>query len=125
MGLEPDGPGRMSLTRKVPASVPSLCHSSNPALDEATKKILSPSATAPPGEESDVKILGLTSLIKAVPPAVPSVLHGSPRCSASLATKKTTPLTAAKPDGDELDAPGRMSARSAVPSSVPSALHSS
>ncbi|HTG35808.1 MAG TPA: hypothetical protein VLB76_23025 [Thermoanaerobaculia bacterium] len=45
-GLEAQEPGQMSATRRVPASVPSVCQSSEPRIpSSATKKTVDPRMT--------------------------------------------------------------------------------
>ena len=77
-GNEPLTPGLMSLTSTVPAAVPSLFHSSAPAVPSvALKKTAPPTPTKLAGdEELFASEIGLTpgkmSLTSAVPAAVPA-----------------------------------------------------
>ena len=69
-------PGQMSFTSTVPASVPSLFHSSAPMEPpSALKNSVDPAAVMPDGEEAPVP--GLMSLTCTVPASVPSLFHSS------------------------------------------------
>ena len=76
----------MSLTITVPASVPSLFHSSAPlAVSSATKKSCEPTAVRDVGAESAFP--GAMSLTSRVPAAVPSLTHSSSPSATVLLTK--------------------------------------
>ena len=92
VGPELAGPGRISLTRTVPAAVPSLFHSSLPvsgwkALKKSVPLIFRSRAT--PAEPAP----GTMSLTRTVPAAVPSLFHSSLPVSGRKALKKRVPST--------------------------------
>ena len=93
-------PGLMSLTRTVPASVPSLFHSSLPLTPSSAEKNSVP-PTAVRSSMSEPEPPGSMSLTRTVPAAVPSLFHSSSPCSPSLARKNSVPPTAVRRNGLE------------------------
>ncbi len=71
-----DEPGQMSLTRRVPASVPSVTHSSEPVIPLFAANRPLPSPTAKTVFRL-VLPLAVMSLTRWVPASVPSVTHSS------------------------------------------------
>src|SRR6266853_1406859 len=115
-------PGQMSFTCNVPASVPSVFHSSRPLTPSSAEKY----NAAPKTVSSDTRepVLGLMSFTRTVPASVPSVLHSSGPVTPSSAEKYKAPPNTLKPEGEE-SAAGLMFFTSAVPPAVPSVFHSS
>jgi hypothetical protein len=108
----------MSLTRIVPAAVPSLFHSSTqPARSNALKNRVPFTLTS-----SSMKIPAKG--IGNVPASVPS-LRQRPSNEPLRAVKNSVPLATVKLPGYELRGPGTMSLTSVVPAAVPSVFHSS
>src|SRR5262249_13232037 len=93
-GWEPSGPGRMSLTTKVPAAVPSLRHSSVPRSAVVARDNRAP-LTLTGSRKQRPALPAATSLTRAVPAAVPSVFHSSAPVTPSSAWKNRVPLTTA------------------------------
>ena len=81
----------MSLTRVVPAAVPSLFHSSVPWLPSSAAKNSVPFTFVRLLGE-DEALPALMSLTRTVPAAVPSLFHSSVPCVPSLAAKNSVPL---------------------------------
>src|SRR5262245_1203248 len=101
LGLELSGkpyellPGRMSLTRTVPAAAPSLFHNSNPVKPSLAEKNSVPwTSVRLLGRE--LSVLVLMSLTNTVPAAVPSHFHSSVPCAPSSAAKNSVPLTSVR-----------------------------
>ena len=114
----------MSVTRMVPASVPSLFQSSWPFVPSLAEKYrVPPTAVRLPGEE--LAAPGLMSLTMTVPATVPSLFHSSWPLVASLARKYSTAPTAVRFPRVELPEPGSKSLSMIVPAAVPSVFHSS
>ena len=88
----------MSLAITVPASVPSLFHSSSLWVPSLAEKNRVPSTLV---SESGAKVstLGLMSLTITVPASVPSPFHSSKPCVPSVATKNRVPPSR-EPSGD-------------------------
>src|ERR671932_700795 len=83
----------MSLTRVVPAAVPSLFHSSPPCTPSSAAKNSVPFTSAMlPGDEPTVRV-PLMSLTSAVPAAVPSDFHRSDAYEEPETVKNSGPLT--------------------------------
>ena len=82
----------MSLTRAVPAAVPSLFHSSQPCVPSSAEKNSVP-LTFVRSLGSKRAAAGSMSLTRTVPAAVPSLFHSSHPCVPSLAAKNSVPLT--------------------------------
>src|SRR5262245_35017918 len=91
----------MSLTRVVPAAVPSLRHCSAPAVPSFHDKNSFPLKSLR-HEAFDPPLPGRMSLTRVVPAAVPSLFHSSHPCAPSSAVKNRVPLTFVSPPGDEL-----------------------
>src|SRR5262245_3071916 len=92
----------IGLTRRVPASVPSLVHSPwRSPLSSSTKKTLLPTRVSWDGSlgGDDVSLGALVS--RRVFAAVPSLAYNCRPCSPSSARKKTLSPTARKSVGDE------------------------
>ena len=80
----------MSLTRTVPAAVPSLFHSSAPwVVSRATKKRVPLKSVSDELRKTltALELPGLMSLTSLVPLLVPSLFHSSTPCLPSLALK--------------------------------------
>src|SRR5262245_44135024 len=108
----------MSLTRMVPAAVPSLFHSSRSStlcIAFAAKNSMPLTLVRPHGYWLGVP--PPTALTRVVPLAVPSLFQSSPPWGESILTKNKTPLTLVM-----LPTPQLM--KRVVPASVPSLLHS-
>jgi hypothetical protein len=91
-GSLPRGPGKISLTRLVPALVPSDTHNSRPPWLSAVKK-----TRLPTGVKSWMALLSgprRMSRTSPVPLVVPSEIQSSRPCSPSSPTKKTTRVRA-------------------------------
>src|SRR5207302_660138 len=107
LGEDVDGkpkelPGLMSLTRTVPAALPSLFHNSRPFTpSSATKNSVPPTAVRYPGYEPE--LAGLMSLTRTVPAALPSLFHSSTPFTQSLAEKYSARRTAVLLLGEEVD----------------------
>ncbi len=132
--LEPLEPGRISLTRTVPAAVPSLFHNSSPLTSsKAVKYRVLPTAVKLRGPEPLEP--GPMSATRTVPAAVPSLFHNSSPLTSSKALKYRVLPTAVRLRGlelkppvitpPELEEPGRMSLTRTVPAAVPSLFHNS
>src|SRR5215203_4427473 len=125
-GSEPTAPGARSLSRVVPALVPSLPHSSEPCLPSAAAKSSTPPNTV---NESGLEAIlsGLISLTTLVPFTVPSLFHNSTPCLPSFAVKKShLPSATRLPVSDASDLElGWMFLTSLVPLLVPPLFHSS
>src|SRR5881396_626657 len=111
----------MSLTRIVPASVPSLFHSSQPAFGSNPEKKIVPSTLAsgpfrPPAPRPGP---GQTSFTSTVPASVPSLFHSSQPVSGANAMKYSTPPASVSQLGPDEHRPGQMFLTSTVPSAVP------
>ncbi len=112
----------MSLTRCVPASVPSLVQSSRPrSLLRSTVKNRRPFNTTKSLTERDV-VPGEMSLTRYVPASVPSLRHKSPRTSKN---KSPSAPTISSVRCNESVPPGTISRTIWVPGSVPSVVQSS
>src|SRR4051794_19462702 len=120
LGPEDADPGVMSLTRTVPADVPSLFHSSLPAESPATKKRVFPTAVRDTGELPPVP--ATMSLTRTVPAVVPLLLHNSAPAAWVLARKKRVLPTTVKELMLELTLASGILTR-AVPAVVPSVFH--
>src|SRR5439155_1025445 len=100
-GWELPGPGLMSVSRAVPAPVPSLFHSSSPCAGSLAKKKRVPfTFVRSPGSESlavgsGSMGLGLMSFTRTVPSGVPSVFQSSRPVIPSSAAKNRVPFTSA------------------------------
>src|SRR5262245_16473503 len=117
----------MSLTRTVPAAVPSLFHNSRPFTESSVEKARVP-LTLVRLEGIELPDPGRMSLTRTVPAAVPSLFHNSKPLAESRATKYSVPLTPvrlAKVNGNESLGPGTMSLTRTVPAAVPSLFHNS
>src|SRR5690348_4128234 len=91
----------MSLTRAVPAAVPSLFHNSQPVvLSMAARNSVPPTFAREFGYE--LLAPGRMSLTRVVPAAVPSLRHSSVPFVPSLAVKNSVPLTFVRLPGFEL-----------------------
>src|SRR6266545_2281941 len=100
----------MSFTKTVPASVPSLFHSSNPWVPSSA-----PKDKVPPTSKISIAALlapaapGLMSFTRTVPALVPSLRHSSSPCAPSSAKKyKLSPTLAIGPMSESA-VPGLMS----------------
>ena len=92
----------MSLTRTVPASVPSLFHSSAPwSPSSAAKNSVPFTAVRLSGPYDSRTGSGLMSLTRTVPAAVPSLFHSSAPCAPSLAVKNSVPFTVVRSGGSK------------------------
>ncbi len=117
-GSEFPAPGLTSVTRLVPAAVPSLFHTSDPNDgSEALKYRVPLTFVRSPG--SMPSLSGVMSLIRFVPDAVPSLFHSSVLPAASVAMKNSVPLTAVKSWGFELGTPPAMSRSARTTGSEP------
>src|SRR5215217_4200181 len=138
-GSEPTAPGARSLSRVVPALVPSLPHSSGPCLPSAAAKSSTPPNTV---NESGLEAIlsGWMSLTTLVPFTVPSLFHNSTPCLPSFAVKNIVLPTSVMSSAHELPrqlfsplhasvvgagAAVLMFLTSLVPLLVPSLFHSS
>src|SRR5262245_33129056 len=119
----------MSLTRLVPASVPSDCHSSFPCTPSSALKNSCPSRfPSHTGYPQPEWLPGQMSLTRVVPASVPSDRHSSGPCPPSSAgLKNSVSPTTVKERKYEmlLLLPGQISLSMVVPASVPSLVHSS
>src|SRR5262245_26071 len=114
----------MSLTRTVPAVVPSLFHNSEPLVPLlAEKNSVVPMTVRLKGLEPPAP--GRMSLTRTVPAAVPSLFQSSVPFTLLLAVKNSVPFRLVRYSGYELPAPARMSFTKAVPAAVPSVFQSS
>ena len=119
-------PGWMSLTRTVPAAVPSLFHSSSPCaavVGREEQRAVDVRQVAGTGYELPPP--GLMSLTRTVPAAVPSLFHSSTPLTPSSAEKNSVPFTFVSRWGSSCRLPGLMSLTRTVPAAVPSLFHSS
>src|SRR5262245_25444069 len=108
----------MSLTRVVPAAVPSLRHSSRPCTPSSATKNRVPFTTSRiMGSEPLAVMLLLMSVRRVVPAAVPSLRHNS-RPLRSKADKNNVPSTSVRLSGEEHSELTRT-----VPAAVPSLRH--
>ena len=80
LGEELEEPARISLTKTVPAAVPSLFHNSVPFTSKAVKNSVRVLPTT-------VRLLGLIFLTRTVPAAVPSLFHSPLAFTPSLVQK--------------------------------------
>ncbi len=115
--LELDPPDRISLTKTVPSSVPSLFHNSPPLIPSSALK-----NKVPPATVNACGVLpafpGLMSLTRTVPAVVPSVFQSSLSLPELVPRKyKASPITVNSPMLDTLDD------TCIVPSSVPFVFH--
>src|SRR5262245_60999743 len=119
----------MSLTRVVPAAVPSLFHSSTPRRPSSAA-IMSVPLTFVRYLGKGKTLLGLgISLTRLVPAVVPSLFHSSRPVVPSSAVKNSVPFTVVRYLGPERESEpvlsGLMSLTREVPAAVPSLFHSS
>jgi hypothetical protein len=92
----------------VPASVPSLCHSSIPLLPSKAMKYRLPLAQV--NLVGDPLLLpGQITLTRTVPASVPSLCHSSIPLLPSLAAKYRLPFQLTRRVGLELQLPGQIS----------------
>ncbi len=124
---EPTEPGVRSLTKTVPAVVPSLFQSSRPCTKLFAVKNRTPLTLvrlAGVEEVIPTPVNGLMSLTRTVPAVVPSVFHSSKPCTPSSAVKKRVLLTTSSSViWNVLDA---LKVRTTcVPAPVPSLFHKS
>ncbi len=127
---EPSGPDLMSLTRKVPSSVPSLTHGSLPWIPSSARKKSLPPPAEMRNDGKECPGPGLMSSTSRVPSSVPSLVHSSMPMTPLVAGKKKSPpataeLKSASMRMNEEPAPGLMSFSSRVPPGVPSLTHGS
>src|SRR5262249_1143546 len=90
-----------SLTRVVPASVPSLFHSSHPCVPSSALKNSVP-LTFVRWRGPELPLPVLMSLTSTVPASVPSLFHSSCPCLPSSAARNSVPLTLVREMGSEL-----------------------
>src|SRR3954463_2044362 len=122
--------GSMSLTRTVPAFVPSEVHSSLPwTPSSAVKNNFPPPSGGQFGPwgpySSSGALRGLMSLTRTVPAFVPSEVHSSFPWTPSSAVKNNRPPTSVRFEGLLWRPRGSMSLTRTVPAFVPSEVHSS
>src|SRR5262245_36768926 len=123
-GAQPMLLGLMSATMRVPAAVPSLCHSSAPWTPSLAEKYSVP-LTLVRDVGYDPTLPGLISLTMSVPAVVPLLFHSSVPCVPSSAVRNNVPLTLVRLKRFELPLPALMSLTKAVPAAVPSLFHNS
>ncbi len=97
--MEPRAPAPMSLTKRLPAAVPSLTHGSTPwTPSSATKKAFAPTLTMPVGSELSVAVS--RSVTRCVPSAWPSLTQSSRPWTRSSALKNSCVPTAVSHRGE-------------------------
>ena len=94
-------PGLMSLTRTVPAAVPSLFHSSRPCRAVVGREEQRAVDVRQVARVASSQLPGLMSLTRTVPAAVPSLFHSSLPWSPSSAVKNSVPFTFVRLSGYE------------------------
>ena len=115
----------MSLTRTVPAAVPSLFHSSTPCVPSSAAKNSVP-FTFVRSLGYELRLPGLMSLTRTVPAAVPSLFHSSDAVRAVVGREEQRAVDVRRASsGTTLALPGLMSLTRTVPAAVPSLFHSS
>jgi hypothetical protein len=114
----------MSLTRTVPAAVPSDFHNSRPVVPSVAAKNRMPFATHMP-PRVQIPAPELMSLTSTVPASVPSDFQSSSPLTPSAKAKYAVPLKSTRPKKVGEAGPGMMSLTSTVPASVPSDFQSS
>src|SRR5262245_38511273 len=121
-GSPEDDPGQMSLTRAVPAVVPSVFHNSVPVTPSLAPKYRLPPITSRYEANASCELMFVT---RKVPTVVPSDFHTCFPVVLSLAAKYNAPLRIFISDGLESPDPDMMFLTMTVPAAVPSLSHSS